>query len=168
MLDELPVFRSKDLPSFDPASWRLTVDGRVRRPAKLSFAEILKLPTTQLTSDFTCVEGWKVEDVEWEGVKVRVILDLVVPLSPAKYVVFRAGKFTTTLPLTDIMQKECILAYRQKGQLLSPEHGAPLRLIWASQDCYESIKWVDHVELVERYVEATGKQIALDRLKNRA
>lgn len=44
------------------------MDGHVERSLKLSFAEILKLPTTQLTSDFTCVEGWKVEDVEWESV----------------------------------------------------------------------------------------------------
>jgi DMSO/TMAO reductase YedYZ molybdopterin-dependent catalytic subunit len=161
----MPVFTPKNVPSFNNESWRLTVNGLVKKPLELSFIEILKLPTTCLTADFTCVEGWTVKDVEWEGVKVNMILDLADPIPSARYASFKAGEFTTTLSLADVCRNETILAYRHRGQPLAFEHGAPLRLIWASQECYESIKWVNHVELVEKYVEGTGKKIALDRLK---
>jgi hypothetical protein len=48
------------LPSFDPASWRLRIEGLVERPHELTDQELLALPRAQKTSDFHCVTGWSV------------------------------------------------------------------------------------------------------------
>src|SRR5689334_14608066 len=52
-------------PTFDPATWRLTIDGLVERPQRLSHAELLALPAAQQVSDFHCVTGWSVPGVRW-------------------------------------------------------------------------------------------------------
>ncbi len=57
-------------PSFDPASWRLEVTGEVEQPVKLTYDQLLALPSQRQTSDFHCVTGWTVGDVRWQGVRL--------------------------------------------------------------------------------------------------
>src|SRR5713226_2303678 len=40
------------MPSFDPTSWRLQVDGPVRRPLELSYDQLRALPKAQQVSTF--------------------------------------------------------------------------------------------------------------------
>src|SRR5438477_9850733 len=62
-------------PAFDPETFRLTVDGDVEHPISLSWDELLALPKAAQVSDFHCVEGWGVNDVRWEGVRLQTIVD---------------------------------------------------------------------------------------------
>src|SRR5713226_5668652 len=62
------------MPTFNPASWRLRVDGLVRRPLELSYDELLALPKAQQVSTFHCVTGWVVKDVHWGGVRFHDLL----------------------------------------------------------------------------------------------
>lgn len=167
-LREMPVFSSKGAPRFDPEHWRLSVGGLVSRPLSLSYDEILKLPRGCLTADFSCVEGWRVENVEWVGVPVRTVINMAEPTPSARYVLFKAGRFTATLALNDALKDETILAYLHKNQLLTFEHGRPLRLIFPSQECFQSLKWVNGIELTENYVEVTARHIALARLNDKS
>src|SRR4029077_15654040 len=41
--------------------YRLKVSGLVAQPATLTYDELLALPQTQLTKDFQCVTGWRVQ-----------------------------------------------------------------------------------------------------------
>ena len=76
----------------------LTIDGEVKNPVKLSWKEVLALPTTVSVSDFHCVEGWSVLDCQWEGVRLRDIEKLVKPLDTARAVTFEcADSYTTSL-----------------------------------------------------------------------
>jgi DMSO/TMAO reductase YedYZ molybdopterin-dependent catalytic subunit len=51
--------------------------------------------------------------------------------------------------------------------MLKYEHGAPLRLIFPSQQCYESVKWVDAIEVLEQPTKDTGREIALSRIQTK-
>src|SRR2546427_6279062 len=53
------------MPSFDPASWRLRIDGLVERPLTLSYDELRALPRAEQVSTFHCVTGWSVTNVHW-------------------------------------------------------------------------------------------------------
>src|ERR671930_206076 len=46
------------MPTFDPATWRLRIDGLVRRPLELSYDDLLGLPKAQQVSPFHCGTGW--------------------------------------------------------------------------------------------------------------
>ena len=55
--------------------YRLAVGGMVDRPLDLSLADLLTRPQRELTLDFQCVTGWRVQDVRWKGVRVADLLD---------------------------------------------------------------------------------------------
>jgi hypothetical protein len=58
-----PINSVTSAPGFNAASWRFKVDGLVRRPLELTFADFTALPQVEETKDFTCVEGWTVPGV---------------------------------------------------------------------------------------------------------
>jgi DMSO/TMAO reductase YedYZ molybdopterin-dependent catalytic subunit len=51
--------------------------------------------------------------------------------------------------------------------MLEYEHGAPLRLIFPSQRCYESVRWVNEIEVLEQPTKDTGRDIALSRIQTK-
>src|SRR5690242_19442463 len=68
------------LPHRSDADYRLRVDGAVARPATFTLADLRStLPQAALTRDFQCVTGWRVEDVEWAGVRLADVLAAAVP-----------------------------------------------------------------------------------------
>jgi DMSO/TMAO reductase YedYZ molybdopterin-dependent catalytic subunit len=161
-LSALPVHPlPHDLP--DAADWRLRVDGLVERPLSLTLAEVLSLAPLSSTADFLCEKGWVVPDLHWEGVALRAILDLAGPLPTAGWLRVGAGEFTVLLPLAEAMDS-ALLAGRLDGAPLTPEHGAPLRLVAPGRACYYSVKWVDRLELFADEVDTTGETIAAARI----
>ena len=56
-------------PTFDPATWKLRIDGLVRRPVDLTYDQLRALPRAEQVSDFHCVTGWSVDSVHWAGVR---------------------------------------------------------------------------------------------------
>lgn len=165
-LSELPVFVSGTLTPFDPRSWRLVVDGLVAVPLSLSIADILSLPVIDDTSPFECVDGWRVPENHWRGVLVGLLLDRAQATSAARYVTFSSGAFAMSLTLKEARAPGVLLAHSLNGKPLTPEHGAPLRLVVPGKDCCYGVKWVERLE-VSREPMATGKAIALDRIQRR-
>src|SRR5438128_7004372 len=72
------------MPRFDPATWRLRVDGLVERPQELTYAQLLSLPRAEQVSDFHCVTGWSVPHVRWTGVRLHDVLAAARPLPAAR------------------------------------------------------------------------------------
>jgi len=54
---------------------------------------------------------------------------------------------------------------RLNGTPLTPEHGAPLRLVAPSRACFYSVKWVDRLEVLAHEAPTTGETIARNRLQ---
>ncbi len=167
-LESLPVFQSQNRPAFDPATWRLVVDGAVERRLDLALPEVLRFPRGSVEHDFRCHEGWVVPKIRWEGVRLPLMLARARVLPKACFLTVHAGDYTVVLSLAEARHSGVLLATHINGQPLPPEHGAPLRLVVpAAWDCFASVKWVQRIELTERRAKATGPTIALSRIGNR-
>ncbi len=151
-------------PAFDPATYRLSVDGAVANPLSLSWDELLALPAVSQVSDFHCVEGWGVKDVRWQGVRLQTLVDLVQPQNPA-FITFHSlgGVYKDSLTIDQALLPDTLLAYHMYEQPLTPPHGRPLRLVVPQMYGYKGPKWLTRVEFsaqrVVGYWEQRGWQV---------
>jgi DMSO/TMAO reductase YedYZ molybdopterin-dependent catalytic subunit len=135
-------------PVFDPATYRLQVDGLVQRPLSFTYHELMSLPPARQTCDFLCIEGWGVTDVPWHGVRLRTLMLLARPLADAHFVTFHClgDVYRESLSLEQAEMPSALLAYRMYGRPLLPERGSPLRLVFPRMLGYKGAKWVTRVE----------------------
>ena len=147
-----------------PEDWRLRVDGLVAQPLMLSVSEVEALGTQARAADFVCEEGWVVPDQRWEGVTVSAILERAGVQTEARFVQVYAGDFTVLLPLAETLTGGALLARGLNGTPLTPEHGAPLRLVAPGRACFYNVKWVDRLEVLADEAPTTGETIARNRL----
>jgi DMSO/TMAO reductase YedYZ molybdopterin-dependent catalytic subunit len=139
------------LPSRSDADYRLTVDGHIDRPVTLDLADVREHPRqTDLTKDFQCVTGWRVEDVPWRGVLLRDLLDEVGARPDATHVRFWSfdGVYTETLTMEQARRDDVLVAHRMLGKPVTREHGGPVRLYVAPMYGYKSLKWLERIEVV--------------------
>ena len=131
----------------DKATWRLTVDGLVDKPATYSLTELLaKFPASKQVHRLDCVEGWG-ETQLWEGVPVADVLRASGVQPAAKVVILHAHDgYTTSFPV-DYFTPQYLLVHKINGVDLSPERGAPLRLGAWSKWGYKWIRWIERLEL---------------------
>jgi DMSO/TMAO reductase YedYZ molybdopterin-dependent catalytic subunit len=145
-------------------AWRLRVDGLVAQPLALSVSEVEAFGAQARSADFVCEEGWMVPEQQWEGVPVAAILGRAGVDPAARFLKVSAGNFTVLLPLQEALTSGALLARTLNGAPLTPEHGAPLRLVAPGRACFYSVKWVDRLEVVAEEAPATGEAIARARL----
>lgn len=148
-----------------PDTWRLQVDGLVAQPLDLSVSEVEALGAQARTADFVCEEGWMVPDQRWEGVALAAILRRAGVQPEAHFLKVYAGNFTVLLPLEEALTGGALLARRLNGTPLTPEHGAPLRLVAPGRACFYSVKWVDRLEVLADEAPTTGESMARNRLQ---
>jgi DMSO/TMAO reductase YedYZ molybdopterin-dependent catalytic subunit len=135
------------MPSFDPARWKFTISGLVETERVLSDTDLTSLPQVQVFSDIHCVTTWSRLNNLWQGVSTQQIRQLVQIRPEAEFVIVHAaGRFTTNLTLDDFFQPDVLLAWKHDGQLISPEHGYPLRLVVPRLYFWKSAKWVTGIE----------------------
>lgn len=161
--------QSHEVPSeIKTTEWSLLLDGLVERSRRLTKPELLEMNRQTATGDFTCVEGWTARDLSWRGVPVQNVLDLAIPQSDASFglVHGRDSGYSCGFHLTHLC--DSMLAIELNGDPLPTEHGGPARLIPADSesDCWESVKWVSRIELLDRQPEAANaaERIARSRL----
>ena len=146
-----PVLHEGPVPPFDPATWDLAIFPvpLVESVVRLSWADFQALPRAQVYADMHCVTRWSKLDNLWEGVRTRELLPLV-ELAPEAHFVMVHGEygFSANLPLADFFADDVILATRHNGEGLTPEHGAPLRLVVPRLYSWKSVKWVRGVEFM--------------------
>lgn len=152
------------MPVFDPATWRLRIDGLVRRPVELTYDQLLGLPRAEQISTFHCVTGWTVTGVHWTGVRFHDLLSLVQPLPEAHAAHFVSAEipYDDYLPLSDLALPDVMLAYGMDGGELPQEHGAPVRVVIPEMYGYKSVKWVKRITLVDRQRQGYWEQRGYD------
>ena len=125
------------------SDWRLEVsEGGGPPHATLTLDDLKQLPRTEMTTEFKCIEGWSLV-VHWAGVRFSDFAE--------KYSGFRlmsadpSGKTVEGYPpyvslstpdgeyfvgweTESILHPQTLLAYEMNGRLLTPEHGAPVRI----------------------------------------
>ncbi|MEJ2108705.1 MAG: molybdopterin-dependent oxidoreductase [Acidobacteriota bacterium] len=143
--------------------YALEIRGLIGNQLRISYQELLDLPQTEQASDFHCVEGWSVKDIQWSGVRFGEIVVLAKPLPQAKYVLFHAlgetgsepqgqRHYVECLPLAHLLdsRKECLLALGMNRDPLPHDHGAPLRVVAPYDLGYKSIKFVYRIDFVDK------------------
>lgn len=159
-----------DVPIFPRANaitraQNLSVTGRVRFPRVFTLEELMRLPKVSLTEDFRCLEGWVVREVLWEGVSVASILRLAGLMKDARWVLFGSGEFTAVVDRETALRNNTILAMRKVGRKLTQAHGGPVRLVFESHQCYESVKSTDRIVALAEYTDGTARAIATSRIR---
>jgi DMSO/TMAO reductase YedYZ molybdopterin-dependent catalytic subunit len=153
------------MPRFDPGTYRLHVDGLVRRPLSLTLGDLRALPVAQQVSDFRCVTGWTVEDVRWTGVRVRDVLAAAAPLPSGAALSFVSAErpYVDSLTLEQASLPDVMLAWGMDGGSLERPHGAPLRLVMPRMYGYKSVKWVERIVVTREPVVGYWEQRGYDR-----
>lgn len=164
-------------PSVNLGEWSLKIDGKVGRPMTLKMADLKKLPRVELVSVLECagngrsfyeprVAGtqWAFGSVgngRWTGVRLRDVLQKAGIQGSAREILFDGadvplGKmpdFQRSITTAKALDPDTLLAYEMNGRTLPVEHGYPLRVIapgWASDSW---VKWLQHIEVLDREFE---------------
>jgi DMSO/TMAO reductase YedYZ molybdopterin-dependent catalytic subunit len=129
--------------------WNLTITGATDsgRDHELDRDAFAELPRTKIRGDLHCVTRWTVPDNVWEGVATRTILDRFPPAADAEFaMVWAEYGYSANLRLSDLASPRSVLATHHDGDLLSREHGWPLRLVVPHLYAYKGPKWVRGIE----------------------
>jgi len=139
------------VPRVDLGTWRFSVGGLVESPLELTYADVQQFPRKTVQADIHCVTRWSLLDSEWEGIPVDEIVRRAHPTAGATHVLVHAAHgYTTNLALGDFLRPENTLVDRRNGELISPEHGWPLRLFVPHLYFWKSAKWVTGFEFLGR------------------
>jgi DMSO/TMAO reductase YedYZ molybdopterin-dependent catalytic subunit len=152
------------MPRFDPATWRLRVDGLVRTPLDLSYHDLLAFPKAEQVSTFHCVTGWTVPHVRWGGVRFHHLLAAARPLPRAGALHFVSAEkpYDDYLDLRQVALPDVMLAYEMDGKPLPREHGAPARVVIPEMYGYKNVKWVGRIEVVAKAGDGYWEQRGYD------
>lgn len=166
------------IPTLDPAAFRLNVGGFVDRPMSLSVADLRQMPSRTLVVTLECAgngrtgfdppvdgEQWDlgaVSTAEWTGVPLVEVLDRAGVRANAREVVFRGADggsvdghnepihFERSLRLDQIREAEALLVYAMNGEPLPVQHGYPVRMIVPGWYAVASVKWLTEIEVIDR------------------
>jgi DMSO/TMAO reductase YedYZ molybdopterin-dependent catalytic subunit len=153
------------MPTFDPATWRLQIDGLVARPLSLTYPQLLALPRVEQTSDFHCVTGWSVPGVHWTGVRFPDLLAAARPLAGARSLTFVSAEhpYVDSLTLEQLQAPDAMVAYGMDGQPLTRDHGAPLRVVMPRMYGYKGVKWLQRIVVSDAPIVGYWEQRGYDQ-----
>ncbi len=144
-----PVLHYGSVPRVDLATWEFAVNGLVENEVRWSYEDFIALPQAEILADMHCVTRWSTYDNHWEGVSTKEVLSHVQMKPGAKFVlVLCDGGYTTNMPLEVFAGDDCLFAWRNNGQDLTPDHGWPMRLVVPKKYAWKSAKWVNGIKLL--------------------
>lgn len=147
-----PVLDAAGTPRVDLSKWRLELEGLVEKPVSFTWEQFQELPRVRVFADFHCVTRWSRLGNVWEGVSTRALIGLAGGLKPgAAFVLAHAYDhgWTTNLPVNEFLSEDALIAILHDGEPLTPDHGAPARLIIPKLYAWKSAKWVGALEFLD-------------------
>lgn len=165
-------------PRIDLDTWRLSVEGCVRRPRQWTWQELNELPQRTVFATVECAGNGRsflrpradgvqwaagaIGHAEWTGVPLREILDDAQLDAHAVEILCQGADqgtepdhtetmhFERSLPLEKALDADTLLALRMNGELLEPDHGFPLRLFVPGWYGVAWVKWLERIVAIER------------------
>jgi DMSO/TMAO reductase YedYZ molybdopterin-dependent catalytic subunit len=145
------------VPQVDPADWSLQVTGRVDRPFRLDYAELLALPQIEADVTLSCVSnevgGDLVGNARWQGVPLVALLERAGVRRGADQLLGRSvDGFTAGFPTgLALSTPGAMVAVGMNGEPLPTLHGFPARLVVPGLYGYISAtKWLTEIRLTTR------------------
>ena len=137
----------KGIQQVDLSTYQLKVDGLANKPQAYDYEDVLALPSEERLIRLYCVEGWNA-NILWQGVAMKTLIASAEPKDEVNTVIFHAvDGYTTSLPLTEILDGNLILAYNANGIALPPEMGYPFIFVAEDKWGYKWARWVNEIEL---------------------
>jgi DMSO/TMAO reductase YedYZ molybdopterin-dependent catalytic subunit len=164
-----------DIPAVDPASFALTIDGRVSRPLTLSLDDLHARTAVELEVTMECAgngrallpdprpvsQPWLAEAVgtgAWAGTPLAPLLGEAGLGEDAVEVIFtgldrgveggETQEYARSLPVEEALRDDVLLAYGMNGAPLLPQHGFPLRLVVPGWYGMTHVKWLTRITAV--------------------
>ena len=140
-------------PIFDVEAWTLTINGLVKNPITLTYADLLKRPLFELDDTMSCVSnpvgGPLVGNVRWLGCRLDDLIREAGPLSSSDQILSSSSDgFSAGFPLDLLDGRDAMIAVGMNGQPLPIKHGFPARVIVPGLYGYVSAtKWLTNIEL---------------------
>ena len=161
---------------FDTKGWQVSVEGLVQKPRVFDLDDLLKIsPPEERVYRMRCVEAWSMV-IPWVGYSLSKLLNVVEPLSGAKYVAFetlldsrrmpgqRSGvldwPYVEGLRMDEAMHPLAILASGIYGRALPPQDGAPIRLVVPWKYGFKGIKSIVKIKLTATQPRTTWNEEA--------
>jgi DMSO/TMAO reductase YedYZ molybdopterin-dependent catalytic subunit len=144
-----PVSHYGPVPRFRMARWDLRVFGATARGEvhRWTWDEVAALPGRTVVADLHCATGTTSTGHEWFGVPADALLRLAPPAPEATHAMAWAEYgYSANLRLADLRAPTTLLATHHGGEILSAEHGFPLRLVVPHLYGYKSAKWLRGIE----------------------
>ena len=140
-------------PDVRVADWSLHVKGAVDRPFPLTYEQLLARPTVKEIVTLECVGNGLAADAistaEWEGVRLRDLLQEAGLSSDAVDVVFHAADgYSDSLRVSRAMGEDVLVAVKMNGVPLPRAHGFPARIIVPGVYGMKHVQWLTAVEAV--------------------
>lgn len=143
-----PVLDMGIKPEVPIGKWQLKVYGLVEKEVTLDWAAFQALNHITDVSDFHCVTRWSQLGMDWQGVRVRDVLEMAMPLENAKFVTMHGyDGYTTNLPLDALLDDDVLIAHSVLGEPLTREHGGPMRMVVPKRYAWKGAKWLKAIEL---------------------
>ena len=164
-----------DRPVIDAASWKLEIDGLVKKPMSLTLADLKARPRQEVVFTVECSgnHGFPffiggIGNAAWAGTPLAAILEEAGVKENGIEVVFwgvDAGEveikdairdvkmhqnFARSMSLADAMNPNNILCYEMNGAALPAPNGSPLRLIAPGWYGIANVKWLKRIEVRDR------------------
>lgn len=151
---------AKDFATFP---WEIEVSGLVNKPQTFSMADILaQFKQEERVYRMRCVEAWSMV-LPWQGFPLKHLLDVVEPTAEAKFVSFESvlrpeqmpGQQSLPYPwpyleglrLDEAMHDLTLLATGLYGEPLTPQNGAPIRLVVPWKYGFKCLKALTKIKL---------------------
>lgn len=147
-----PVLHHGSVPYYnDMSKWDLRIFGLVEEEVRFTYDEFMKLPRAEFRNDIHCVTTWSKLDNVWEGVAVETVMQRVKLKPEAKFVMLHAEHgWTTNLPIEDFLRPTTFFGLKHNGEILTPEHGYPVRMVVPHLYFWKSAKWLRGIELMDK------------------
>lgn len=170
-----PTPTTEQRPELDPRKWRMKIHGNaVERSLDIGYEDLLKMPSRTLIATMECHGNgrtlfWEqqgmmevgggnwglgaVGQAEWQIVPISHILGLVGLKRDAKSALFWSGMdgsdIGRPIPVSELLARgdDIGICYRMNGNALTPDHGAPVRLVVPGWGGTASIKWLTEMRV---------------------
>lgn len=147
-----PVLSIGPTPIVPKDEYKLKVWG-LCDPVEFSLSEIMNMKSTEIIEDIHCVTKWSKFDSEWRGVWLDTIIEKIsLDESVTHILAHSSDGYTTNLPIEDVTEQKCLVAFEYDGEEIESSHGGPVRLVIPHLYFWKSAKWLSGIEFLDHEV----------------